>query len=195
MIARVTRVTNVFPVRHARATNRPRPRSRCIAPGRAAPRRAARMPRHASHHTRNHDARMMREKNARAMIARVMRVTNGNPAPHVRATNRPRARRIPPRRAAPRRTTARTPRHATPRIMCAIMTRSRRAGELRSGFWRRTRRPTRQGPYIHCLDPLGLLRQLSHSYVQIMTYTSLLMSMSRRRIDQNIKISLRCRSD
>ena len=44
---------------------------------------------------------MMREKHARVMIARVMRVTNGHPAPHVRATNRPRARRIPPRRAAP----------------------------------------------------------------------------------------------
>jgi hypothetical protein len=59
------------------------------------------MPRHASHHTRDHDARMMRENHVRVMIARVMRVTNGHPAPHVRATNRPRARRIAPRRAAP----------------------------------------------------------------------------------------------
>ena len=42
---------------------------------------------------------------------------------------------------------------------------------------------TRQGPYIHRLDPLELLRQLSHSCVQIMTHTTLLMS--RRRIDQN----------
>ena len=42
---------------------------------------------------------------------------------------------------------------------------------------------TRQGPYIHRLDPLELLRQFSHSCVQIMTHAPLLMS--RRRIDQN----------
>jgi hypothetical protein len=80
MIARVPRVTNAFPVRH-------QPSSSSCASHRAAPRRAARMPRHASHHTRDHDARMMRENHVRVMIARVMRVTIGHPAPHVRATN------------------------------------------------------------------------------------------------------------
>ena len=54
MIARVTRVTNVFPVRHARATNRPR--ARRMAPRRAAPRRTHATSRHAMHHVRDYDA-------------------------------------------------------------------------------------------------------------------------------------------
>ena len=126
MIARVACVTNTHPAPHARATHCPTALVLVRVASRrsyATPRRPQATSRHASHHTRDYDARMMCENHARVMIARVMRVTNGHPAPHVRAINRPCARRIAPRHAAPHATSH----HATPRITRAIMTRSRRA--------------------------------------------------------------------